>query len=119
MTKGQIESQISEAIVKFEKDYMGRGPMETKSFIVKDMILVRLKGVLTPAEQQLSRTTEGADLIRKTRMRLIEGARGLLDGIVSGITGCKVRGLYSDVSIETGERVIVFALDRDLEERLP
>jgi len=34
-TKGQIESQISEAIIKFEKDYMGRGPTETKTYYYK------------------------------------------------------------------------------------
>ncbi|MGE4358183.1 MAG: Na-translocating system protein MpsC family protein, partial [Candidatus Omnitrophota bacterium] len=25
-TKGQVEAQISELIIKFEKEYMGRGP---------------------------------------------------------------------------------------------
>ena len=65
MTKGQVESRISEAIIKFEKDYMGRGPTETKAYIIKDMVLVRLKGVLTPAEEQLAKSPEGADLIRK------------------------------------------------------
>jgi len=29
-TKGQIEAEISEAIIRFEKEYMGRGPLETK-----------------------------------------------------------------------------------------
>ena len=65
MTKGQIEAQVSEAIIKFEKDYMGRGPTETKAYIIKDMVLVRLKGVLTPAEEQLAKTAEGADLIKR------------------------------------------------------
>jgi len=45
-TKGQVEAQISEAIIKFEKEYMGRGPMEAKTYIIKDMVFVRLKGVL-------------------------------------------------------------------------
>ncbi|HUU16117.1 MAG TPA: Na-translocating system protein MpsC family protein [Sedimentisphaerales bacterium] len=33
-SKGQIEAEISEAIVKFEKEYMGHGPDETKTYVI-------------------------------------------------------------------------------------
>ncbi len=116
-TKGQIEAQISEAIIRFEKEYMGRGPIETKSYIIKDMVLVRLKGVLTPAEEQLTKSSEGADLIKRTRMQLLEGARVLLENMVSDIAGCQIRSLHTDISTKTGERVIIFTLDQNLEDR--
>ncbi|MHC4270532.1 MAG: Na-translocating system protein MpsC family protein [Planctomycetota bacterium] len=117
MTKGQLEQKISEAIIKFEKDFMGRGPNETVTYIIKDMILVRLKGVLTPAEEQLAKTSEGALLIKKTRVQLLQGARILLRKIVVDVSGCKTKSLHSDISTKTGEKVIVFALDQDLESR--
>ncbi|HBU08996.1 MAG TPA: hypothetical protein DEA99_07470 [Candidatus Omnitrophica bacterium] len=119
MTKGQVESRISEAIIKFEKDYMGRGPTETKAYIIKDMVLVRLKGVLTPAEEQLAKSPEGADLIKKTRVRLLESARLLLETMVAEISGCQVQSLHTDISTKTGERVIIFTLDKNLEEAFP
>jgi uncharacterized protein YbcI len=115
-TKGQIEAQISEAIIKFEKEYMGRGPVETKTYILKDMILVRLKGVLTQAEEQLAKNEEGADLIKKTRVKLLEGARLLLEKLIEDITECQVRSLHSDISTKTGERVILFTMERNVEE---
>ena len=118
ITKGQIEAQISEAIIKFEKEYMGRGPIETKTYIISDMVFVRLKGVLTPAEEQLSKTLAGADLIKKTRVQLLEGARILLDKLISDITGCQIKILHSDISKKTGERVIIFTLDQNLEDKL-
>jgi len=117
-TKGQIEAQIGEAIIKFEKDYMGRGPNETKTYIIKDMIFVRLKGVLTLAEEQLAKSAEGAELIKKTRMQLIEGARVLLESMISDITGFQVKSLHTDISTKTGERVIIFTLDQDLEDKI-
>lgn len=89
-TKGQIEAQISEAIIKFEKECMGRGPTETKAYIIKDMVFVRLKGVLTLAEEQLTKSPEGADLIKRTRMHLLERARVLLENMITTITGCQV-----------------------------
>ena len=107
-TIGQIEAKISESIIKFEKEYMGRGPMETKTYIIKDMILVRLKGVLTPAEEQLSKTAEGADLIKKTRLQLLEGARALLKNIIFNIINCNIKSLHSDISSKTGESISSF-----------
>ena len=71
-TKGEIEAAISEAIVRFEIDYMGRGPKEARSYIVEDIILVRLKGMLTPAEQHLTKTADGVDLIKKMRATIID-----------------------------------------------
>ena len=117
MTKGQTEAKISEAILKFEKEYMGRGPVESKTYIIKDMVFIRLKGVLTPAEKQLTKTTEGAKLIKKLRVQLLEGARILLNNIISDITACNVISLHSDISTKTGERIIVFTLDKNLEEK--
>ena len=114
-TKGQMEADISEAIIKFEKEYMGRGPQETKTYIIKDMLLIRLKGVLTPAEEQLSKSDEGASLIKKVRVQLLEGARILLENIVSEITTCQLKSLHSDISTKTGERVILFILNKNLE----
>jgi uncharacterized protein YbcI len=117
MTKGQIEALIGEAIIKFEKEYMGRGPQETKTYIIKDMILVRLKRVLTPAEEQLAKTAEGSDLIKRTRTQLLEGVRPLLENIILDITSTQVKSLHTDISTKTGERVIVFILDQNLEDK--
>ncbi len=81
-TKGQIEAEISNALILFEKDYMGRGPTECKTYIIDDMVLVRLKGVLTQAEQQLAKNEEGTALIKKVRSNLLEQGRGLLTELV-------------------------------------
>ena len=116
-TKGQIEALICESIIKFEKEYMGRGPTEIRTYIIKDMVFVRLKGVLTPAEEQLSKTNEGANLIKKTRVQLLEGARILLENIILDITNCQIKSLHTDISTKTGERVIIFTLDQNLEDK--
>jgi uncharacterized protein YbcI len=116
-TKGQIEAQIGEAIIKFEKEYMGRGPTESKTYIMKDMVFIRLKGVLTQAEEQLAKSAEGAELIKRTRVQLLEGERVLLEKIISDITACQVKSLHTDISTKTGERIIIFTLDQNLEDK--
>ena len=117
MTKGQLEAKISEAIIKFEMEYMGRGPMETKTYIMNDMLFVRLKGVLTPAEKKLAKTVEGAELIKKTRAKLLGSARPLLKKILFEVTNCQLRSLHSDISTKTGEKIIVFTLDKNIENK--
>ena len=114
MSKGQIEADISEALIKFEKEYMGRGPEETKTYIIDDIILIRLKRVLTPAEQQLAGTsdeTTGRTLIKRVRTELLEKARPLLEQIIIELTGKRVKSLHTDISTITGERVIILTLE--------
>ena len=117
-SKGMIEAEISEAMIKFEKEYMGRGPLETKTYIVEDMVIVRLTKVLTRAEEQLTRTAEGLALIKKVRVTLLEEARHLLEAIIKDIANSQVLSMHTDISTTTGERVIIFVLDRNLEEVL-
>ncbi len=113
-SKGQIEAEISEALIEFEKEYMGRGPEETKTYIIGDMVVIRLQRVLTPAEQQLagaSDETTGRTLIKRVRTELLEKARPLLEQIIMELTGKRVKSLHTDISTVTGERVIIFTLD--------
>ncbi|HEX2959510.1 MAG TPA: DUF2294 domain-containing protein [Chitinispirillaceae bacterium] len=114
-TKGQIEAEISDAMTRFEKEYMGRGPLETKTYLVEDMVLVRLKGVLTKAEHKLiksDRNTRARELIKQVRIELIEDGRAILEDMLKGILRRKVKSLHTDISTETGEKMILFTLDR-------
>lgn len=113
-SKGQMEAAVSEALIKFEKEYMGRGPLEAKTYIIEDIVLVRLKGVLTPAEHQLVKTgdaAKGLELIKQVRVALLEKGRPLLEAIIQDIAGKKVVSLHTDLSTVTGERVIIFVLE--------
>lgn len=112
-TRGQIEAEISNAFTRFEKEHLGRGPREVRTFIIEDMILIRLKGVLTPAEESLA-AADGASLIKEIRMRLIENSRPLIEALIEDITGAKMLTLHTDISSKTGERVIVLGMDSQL-----
>jgi len=113
-TKGQLEAEISAAIVKFEREYMGRGPEDVRTYLLDDLIIVRLSNVLTPAERQLAGSGsegQGRALIKQVRMELLEKARPLLDTIVHDIAGQRTKSLHTDISTQTGERIIIFSLN--------
>jgi uncharacterized protein YbcI len=112
-SKGELEVEISQAIIRFKKEYMGRGPLSVRTYLIDDVALVRLQGVLTPAEQRLARVEEksrGRDLIKQVRVELIEHGRELLETAVCSILGVDVISLHTDVSTRTGESVILFTL---------
>lgn len=101
-------------MTRFEKDFMGRGPMESRAYLLHDMVLVRLRGVLTPAEQRLISTDnagEGRRLVKRMRTELLENASDMLDAVIADITGRTVLRMHTDISTTTGERVILFMLD--------
>src|SRR5512140_1895760 len=112
-TPGEIEAAICEGISRFEQDYMGRGPKDIHTHLLGDLLVVRLQGVLTAAEQQLVQSfpaEKGRDLLKQVRAHLIETARPVLETMVTEITGIKVLSLHHDISTTTGEELILFTL---------
>ena len=112
-TQGEIEAAICEGITRFEQEYMGRGPKDIHAHLIGDLLVVRLQGVLTAAEQQLVKTLpaeKGRDLLKEVRSQLIETARPVLESMVQEVTGVKVLSLHHDISTKTGEEVVLFTL---------
>lgn len=114
-SKGETEAAVRTAIIKFEQEFLGRGPDEVRAFIVRDMLVVRLKGVLTPAEKQLAKTSEGIDMVRRLRQNLIAQGRERLCEQVTDLIGTKITALFTDIDTHVGERIFVFTLESDLE----
>jgi uncharacterized protein YbcI len=112
-TQGEIEAAICEGIGRFEQDYMGRGPKQIHAHLINDLLLVRLQGVLTAAEQQLAKTLpagNGRELLKQVRAHLIETALPVLAKMVAEIIGVKVLSMHHDISTKTGEEVVLFTL---------
>lgn len=119
MTRGMVEAEFTKAMIQFEKEYLGRGPLDARTVFLGDMILVRLKGLMTPAEQKLAATAEGRDLVKEMRRQLFETSRPLLEEIVLRVTGARMVSLHTDMSTKSGERVVVLIVDEDLDEKYP
>jgi len=112
-TQGEIEAAICEGITAFEQEYMGRGPKDIQAHLIGDLLVVRLQGVLTAAEQQLVKSLsaeKGRDLLKQVRTQLIETARAVMEAMVQEVTGAKVLSLHHDISTVTGEEVVLFTL---------
>jgi uncharacterized protein YbcI len=112
-TQGEIEAAICQGISHFEQEYMGRGPKDIRTYLIGDLLVVRLQGVLTAAEQQLVKSLpgeKGRDLLKQVRVQLVETARPVIEEMVQEVTGVKMVSLHHDISTVTGEEVVLLTL---------
>jgi uncharacterized protein YbcI len=112
-TQGEIEAAVCAGVTGFEQEYMGRGPKDIHAYLLGDLVVVRLQGVPTAAEQQLVKAlpaAKGRDLLKQVRTHLVETARPVIEAMVEGATGVKVVSLHHDISTSTGEEVLLFTL---------
>ena len=114
-TRGEVEAEMTQAMIQFEKEYLGRGPLDARTFFIQDMIFVRLRGVITPAERKLAESREGQNLVKETRRQLFESSRPQIEEMVEQIIGCHLVSLHTDMSTKTGERVVVLTVDTNLD----
>jgi uncharacterized protein YbcI len=114
--QSRIEAAISDEMMAFQHEFVGRGPDRIRTYAIEDLVIVRSFGVLTPAERQLAKSFEGRRLIKAMRQHVLEAGRSVLEGIVQKHTGATVVSVHSDISTKSGEWVDVFVLDRDVEE---
>ena len=119
MTRGATEAKFTRAIIQFEKEHLGRGPVDAKTMFLGDMILVRMQGLMTPAEHKLASDKEGRDLVKEMRRQLFESSRSLLEDIVVQVTECNMISLHTDMSTKTGERIVILVVDEDLDKKFP
>lgn len=113
---GKLSKAIGKALTEWEKNYMGCGPEEVSADIVRDMVIVSLKGVLSAAERRLAGDDEGMMLVKKLRQQLVEQGRAELEGILFELTSVKVISIHTDISTRTGERLFVFRMEQMLAE---
>ena len=113
-TRGEIEAAVCQGMSRFQQDFMGRGPKDIHAHLIGDLVLVRLRGVLTSAEQHLVQSLppeKGRDLLKQVRTQLIEQARPILVTMIQEATGANVVSLHQDISTASGEEVVIFTLD--------
>ena len=109
-TRGQLEAEFTKAIIKLEREYLGRGPLDARTFLIDDMVQVRLRGVLTQAEQKLAESEQGSQLVKETRRQLFETSRPYLEEIVRRILNTEIISFHSDISTATAERMIILTV---------
>ena len=115
-TKQEIKSAVSEVITKFLKEQLGEETESATVLVAGDAIIVRFKGVMSPAERFLVKNQEGMRLIKELKGKLIERARPLLETMIKNLIDAEVVDIHSSFDPTTGERIEIFTLNKDLDK---
>lgn len=118
MTKGQVQDAITKQANTLYKDLLGTGPKNLKTYIVEDMVIVRINGKLLPFEQRLLENKGGIEMVKDIRKALHEATTKNFSEGIEKITGKKVISSHSDVSTKSGEIIKVFILNENFEKEL-
>jgi uncharacterized protein YbcI len=138
-SQGEIEAAVCDGISRFQQEFIGRGPRDIHAHLIGTLLVVRLQGVLTPAERQLISPRpgpvddggpaagagaavgdgnghsngdhgNGRALLKQVRAHMVASGRPRLEEIVRVATGVGMVSVHHDISTVTGEEVIVFSL---------
>ncbi len=113
LTESECEAAICEGMIRFQEEYLGWRSERIQVHFIKDLLVVRIHGVLTLAERQLGKSSspdQGRDLIKQVRKQLLELARPMVESMIHEVAGVKAVSMHHDLSTVTGEEVVVFPL---------
>lgn len=117
-TKGSIEAEVANALVRFQREQQGRGATDVRAHLLGDLLVVRCGGIWTPIEAHLAVSDEGRRLIKSARQELRSINRVEIETILARIVGCDVIRSYYDLEVQAAEQVEVYVLAADVEKRL-
>jgi uncharacterized protein YbcI len=86
---GDVRTAISDGLVALLKDYYGRGPEKTKTYVTDDLVVCLLRGGFTRVEQTLFDGGRGDDVVRQ-RMAFQEVMRDRFEQVVEQATNRRV-----------------------------
>jgi uncharacterized protein YbcI len=100
--------QIAQAAIAFEKKRTGHVPHYVTVVLSESTLVITLHGALSPAEQALARSPEGAAQVQAFHRELFANASDSLRQEIKRITGVDVREATAEVEPSTGTVVGVF-----------
>jgi uncharacterized protein YbcI len=107
-TDRSMAEQIAEAATAFQQERTGHPPKSVSVVLGGDTLVVTLHGALSPAEQALAQSSEGASKVREFHRQLFLNASETLRQEVTRITGMDVREATAEVEPTSGSVVHVF-----------
>ncbi|TXT24109.1 MAG: hypothetical protein FD138_3127 [Planctomycetota bacterium] len=107
--------QLADLARQFETHRTGRAPDSVTALLIDDSLVITLRGALSSAEQELSKTPVGALLVRENhRQQFLASGRSLQQQI-EVLTGVAVLEATSEVATHSGTVVYVVLLASSVE----
>ncbi len=111
-----VAAGVAHTMIRILKERLGRGPEGFRTYVIDDMIVIRLLKGLTTVEYEHAKTLEGRQSIKEVRNRLLDDLGPSLGDAIRTSTGAGVVSIHSDLSTKTGETLVIFVLDHAIRD---
>jgi uncharacterized protein YbcI len=108
-SKETMAQQIALAATEFQQQRTGHEPKSVSVVLGGDTLVVTLHGALSPAEQAMAQTTEGAAQVQEFHRQLFLNSSAPLREDIERITGMDVRESAAEVDPRCGAVIQVFS----------
>jgi uncharacterized protein YbcI len=110
--RGELLTNISNALVRLHKEYYGKGPTKTKTFVVDDTVVCILRGGFTAVERTLVSSGRD-DAVKVIRHAFQEAMGSRFTQVIEDALERKVIAYLSQVHTGPEVSVEVFLLEPD------
>ncbi|MGE0643928.1 MAG: Na-translocating system protein MpsC family protein [Nitrospira sp.] len=109
--KAEIEYAVMLAVLNFQTEFMKCAYSNVQAHVVDELIHVRLvRTVPIPAEQELERSSEGHELLRRYHGALFDSCRHILKDRIEQAIGMTIHSILTDIDPVAGKNTIVIRL---------
>jgi uncharacterized protein YbcI len=106
-----LRNAISNAMARIKREFYGKGPSRTRTFVCDRVVFTMLDDVLTPVELAL-KAGGRTDLVRRTRLTFEDIMTRTFTGEIERLTGARVLAYHSQIVFDPDMAIEIFVLDR-------
>lgn len=111
-----LEKKFAITIAKVIKEATGKGPTNCKSYLLKDLFVLKIRGFLWDGEGLLVKTEQGINIVKQYRLELIKVMGQKMKKEIKSLIYIEPVNLFFDLNVESDEGIIVFTFNEDLQK---
>lgn len=109
-----FEEEICSVFKNFEENYWEKKSQQVEAYSIRDILVIRSQGSLSPAEEQLVKNEEGKILLKELKIKELSSIKNILKFLLENKLNIQILSLVIDNTPELDETIIVCRLNRIL-----
>jgi uncharacterized protein YbcI len=113
-----LRNAISNAMARIKREFYGKGPSRTRTFMCDRIVFAMLDDVLTPVELALKKDGRSS-LVRRVRLTFEDIMTHTFTGEIERLTGARVLAYHSQIVFDPDMAIEIFVLDQQASGETP
>lgn len=117
LNQAEIEYAVMLAVLDFQTEFMKSAYSQVQAYLFEELVYVTAaRSAPIPAEQELARSPEGHELLRRFHRALFDSCQHVLQERVEQAIGMKIQSLLTDFDPVAGRSTLIIKLSEPLSQ---